>query len=106
MFHRFSPIARVGLVVGGLIMAAVFAFGFGALVMVLWNWLMPEIFGLPQLSYWQGWGLVLLAHILIKAGGGPSGAKSHRDGNWKRRFWDRMRQEMPSREEDPPEDVL
>ena len=31
-------------------------FLFGWIVMLLWNWLMPEIFGLTTLSYWQAWG--------------------------------------------------
>ncbi len=41
-------------------------FLFGAVVMWLWNWLMPEIFGLPELSYWQSWGLLILSSILFK----------------------------------------
>jgi hypothetical protein len=44
-----------------LVMCAVF----GAGVMVLWNALMPQIFGLPQLSYLQAAGLLLLARILF-----------------------------------------
>lgn len=71
--HRFSPIAIVGMVIGGLALAVLFAFLFGWLVMILWNWLMPAIFGLPAIGYWQGWGLVLLSHILIKGGWGSSG---------------------------------
>jgi hypothetical protein len=70
MKRKFSPLAIVGMVVGGLALAVLFAFLFGWLVMLLWNRLMPQIFGLPQISYWQGWGLVLLAHILVKGGWG------------------------------------
>jgi len=88
-FHRnrFSPIAIVGMVIGGLALAVVFAFLFGWLVMILWNWLMPTIFGLPAITYWQGWGLVLLSHILIKGGWGSSGGegkcgKGHKDSKW------------------------
>ena len=55
-------------VVGGLAFAAAVALLFGIILMALWNWLMPEIFGLPTISYWQAWGLVLLAHILFKGG--------------------------------------
>ena len=33
--------------------------------MWLWNWLMPIIFGLPQLNYWQTLGLQWLAKILF-----------------------------------------
>ncbi len=33
---------------------------------LFWNWLMPEIFGLPTLTYWQALGLAFLARFLIK----------------------------------------
>jgi len=34
-------------------------------VMWLWNWLMPDIFGLTTISFWQALGLLLLFGILI-----------------------------------------
>lgn len=37
----------------------------GALVMWLWNWLMPVIFGLPMLTFWQAVGLVVLCRLLV-----------------------------------------
>lgn len=67
-FKAFKPLTIVSLVTGALVIGLVFAFVFGLFAMLLWNWLMPEIFGLPQISYWQAWGLVLLAHILVKSG--------------------------------------
>jgi hypothetical protein len=84
--HRFSPLAIAGMVVAGIALAVVFAFLFGWVVMLLWNWLMPAIFGLPTITYWQAWGLVLLSHILIKGGwgGGDNGShkcESHDRGN-------------------------
>ena len=30
-------------------------------LMWLWNWLMPEIFGLINIGYWQAFGLGLLS---------------------------------------------
>lgn len=36
-----------------------------ALLMVLWNWLMPPIFGLITLTYWQAGGLLLLSKLLF-----------------------------------------
>lgn len=53
-------------------------FLFGWVVMLLWNWLMPEIFGLQEISYWQGWGLLILCSILFKdfpSGGGSDSGK-------------------------------
>jgi len=37
----------------------------GLFVMLLWNWLMPIIFGLPIITYWQGWGISFLSGILL-----------------------------------------
>lgn len=34
-------------------------------IMILWNLLMPQIFGLPQLTYWQTFGLYILVNMLI-----------------------------------------
>ena len=32
-------------------------------VMWLWNWLMPTIFHLPSLTYWQIYGLAILVSL-------------------------------------------
>lgn len=37
--------------------------------MLLWDWLMPEIFGLTTITIWQAWGLNILAGIFFKKGG-------------------------------------
>ena len=37
----------------------------GGLVLWLWNWLMPVIFGLPMLTFWQAVGLVVLCRLLV-----------------------------------------
>jgi len=51
----------------------------GWLVMTLWNWLMPEIFGLKQVTYWQAWGLLVLCCILFKGiGRGGNGRRVDR----------------------------
>lgn len=39
--------------------------GFGQAVLQLWNWLMPTIFGLPTISFWQAVGLLGLSWILF-----------------------------------------
>lgn len=36
-------------------------------VMWLWNWLMPMIFGLMELDFWQTLGLSLLCSFLFKS---------------------------------------
>ena len=44
----------------------------GYVVMRLWNWLMPELFDLPMVSYWQAVGVLILAKIIFGFGGGDS----------------------------------
>ena len=45
--------------------------GVGGLVITgLWNALMPEIFGLPTIGFWQALGLFLLSRLLIGGFGG------------------------------------
>jgi hypothetical protein len=39
----------------------------GGPLMVLWDWLMPTIFGLPEITFWQACGLQLLSIILFKS---------------------------------------
>jgi len=54
---------------------------FSVAAMFLWNVLMPEIFGLPVLNYWQTAGLVVLARILFGGlGPGHFGALGVRGG--------------------------
>ncbi|MDD5017426.1 MAG: hypothetical protein PHO15_04925 [Eubacteriales bacterium] len=55
----------LGGIVIGIFVAAFFSAVVGALVMVLWNWLMPGIFNLGQITYWQGFGLALIAKLLF-----------------------------------------
>jgi hypothetical protein len=35
--------------------------------MLLWDWLMPELFGLSTITIWQAWGIHVLSGILFKA---------------------------------------
>jgi hypothetical protein len=37
----------------------------GLPLMFLWNWLMPFIFNLPTITFWQAVGLNLLSSILF-----------------------------------------
>ncbi|MHC5037559.1 MAG: hypothetical protein ACYTHM_09620 [Planctomycetota bacterium] len=68
-----------GMVTGGIFLAVGLAFLLGFAVQALWNWLLPDLFGLPEITYWQAWGLLILAHLLL--GGGPrvSHQKNPRD---------------------------
>ena len=49
----------------------------GVLVRVLWNWLLPPLLGLPQITFWQALGVLALSRILFGGlalrGCGPRG---------------------------------
>ncbi len=76
-FREYRLPVKILIVLGMIALAAVFAFLFGLVVMLLWNWLMPDIFGLPRIDFWHAWGLVLLSHILFKSGGRHWGPRRH-----------------------------
>ena len=35
-------------------------------VMLLWDWLMPELFGLKEITWLQAWGILVLCGLLFK----------------------------------------
>jgi len=45
--------------------AAIAVAALGTVVMVLWNWLMPELFGWRVIGFWQAVGLLVLSKILL-----------------------------------------
>jgi hypothetical protein len=54
---------------------ALFIFIGGWLVMHLWNWLLPMLFGWRMITFWQAVGILALCRILF---GGVSGRGMHR----------------------------
>ena len=66
------------------------AVAFGFVVMALWNALLPVIFNLPKISFWQAIGLLLLIRILF-GGFGHRGWYAHRHfhGNMRAK-WEKM----------------
>lgn len=90
----YGPLALAGMIVGGIALAVLFAFLFGWVVMLLWNALMPEIFGLKEITYWQGWGLVLLSHILLKGSFHGDGGHSKKRGRRKDSDWAGVKEEF------------
>ncbi len=103
---RRRILLRIGMFFGGIVLAAAMALLFGLIVMALWNWLMPEIFGLPLLGYWQAWGLVLLAHILFKVGHGGNShpiRRPHSKPVWDADVRRRMHQRFFGEDDSPVE---
>ncbi|MFT5780334.1 MAG: hypothetical protein ACI837_003296 [Crocinitomicaceae bacterium] len=71
-----NPAMIAGLIVLAVIGIAGLAILFGFIIMWLWNGLMPELFGLTTISYWQGIGLFILAKILLGGFGGKNSSSS------------------------------
>lgn len=82
--RRMSRILKVAAI-------AIVALGvFGLVVKSLWNWLMPELFGIRPITYWQALGVWILSRILL---GGFHGRHSGR--HWRARLIDRWEQMSP-----------
>jgi hypothetical protein len=61
----------------------------GQVVMHLWNWLLPSLFGWRQVTFWQALGLLALCRILFGGfGGGGLGRSRSRRGMAER--WEKM----------------
>jgi hypothetical protein len=76
---HWSPLKIVGMVVAGIVGALVFALAFGYFVMLLWNWLMPSLFGISKIYFWQAFGIILLARLIFGTVGhhGPLHHRGH-----------------------------
>ena len=89
-----APLAILGM--------ALFIFIGGTIVMLLWNSLMPPLFSLPALSFWQALGILMLCRILfggfgMRRGGQKSESRSHAET----RIADRVAQQVSERLEQP-----
>ncbi|MBN2105706.1 hypothetical protein JW835_16835 [bacterium] len=90
----FARILRsIGMIIGGIALGVVVAFLFGWLVMLLWNWLMPVIFDLSTITFWQAWGLVILSHILFKTGNHHK-PHNHPSPPWKNHFREKVKDRL------------
>ena len=76
-----------------LILAAFFAFGF--ITMYLWNWLMPLLFHLPEITFWQTIGLLILSRLLL---GGFKGRR-HDHGHCRRHMHEKWENMTPEQRE-------
>ncbi len=67
----------------------------GEVVLQLWNWLLPPLFGWHPITFWQALGILALCRILF---GGFGGHGSHRS-NFRRRKGDRWEHMTPEERE-------
>jgi hypothetical protein len=80
------------------LVALVAAAAISFVVMRLWNWAMPPIFGLHAIGYWQALALLALARILFggfRRGFGGVGPGMY----WRRRMMERWAQMTPEERE-------
>src|SRR6266852_631599 len=82
---RMARLAILGIVI--------FSWIGGEVVMLLWNWLAPPLFGLRQVTFWQALGLLALCRILFGGfglGGGHRNSRRRMDGRIRERVRERM----------------
>lgn len=87
-----APLALVGM--------ALFVFLGGEVVMRLWNWLTPSLFGWRTITFWQALGLLALCRVLFGGfgvHGGPGRRMRARRDCMTPEERDRMRLRMRSR---------
>ncbi len=104
-----------------IILAPLFIALYALAVQYLWNWLLPDILGATEISFWQAMGLIALSKLLFGFGGGM-GRKKHKchykSHSWKSKMkakfdnmteeekaqccegWDKMKSSWKSEEED------
>jgi len=79
--------------IGAIAIAALLVFGF--VVMSLWNWLAPAVFGARSITFWQALGILFLSKILFGGFRGRPGYGRH----WRRRMNARWEQMTPEERE-------
>jgi hypothetical protein len=76
--------------IGAMAITAVVVFGF--VVMNLWNWLAPAVFGARTINFGQALGILILSKILFGGFRGRPGYGEH----WRRRMSARWEQMSPA----------
>ncbi|MEP6713281.1 MAG: hypothetical protein ABJA37_12725 [Ferruginibacter sp.] len=79
---------------GLLFIGAIFIFS--ALVMGLWNAILPAVLGIKAITYMQAMGILILSKILF---GGFGGRRGGRGRQWKNNIEEKMRNMTPEEKE-------
>ena len=67
----------------------------GEVVLQLWNWLLPTLFGWRQITFWQAVGILALCRILF----GGFGRHGFHRSNFRRRMAERWEHMTPEERE-------
>jgi len=94
--EKETQMRRIVKVFGVLLFLTIVFTGFTTGVLHLWNWLMPTIFGLHVITYWQALGLLGLSWLLF---GGPRLGPRGGGGRWRHRVRERWEQMTPEERE-------
>jgi hypothetical protein len=62
----------------------------GWITMLLWNWLIPDLFNGPALTYWQALGILILSKILFWGFGSKKHMSHKQSPYWKYRFYEKF----------------
>ncbi|HZS98605.1 MAG TPA: hypothetical protein VFA40_17600 [Terriglobales bacterium] len=74
-----------------LLFAILFVTIAGLVVMRLWNWLTPALFGWHVITFWQAIGILILSKLLLGGFRGRPGWHPY----WRRRMMERWEQMTP-----------
>jgi hypothetical protein len=74
---------------------ALFVFIGGEVVRLLWNWLLPPLFGWREITFWQALGLLALCRILFGGYGHRGGSRSY--SGIRRKMADRVADRVAAR---------
>jgi hypothetical protein len=74
---------------------ALVAFIGGEMVRLLWNWLLPPLFGWREITFWQALALLTLCRILFGGKGFHGGRRRY--PSFRHRFADRMADRVAER---------
>lgn len=77
------------------VIAVAFLALFSFIVMRLWNWLTPALFGWHEITYWQALGILILSKILFGGFRGRPGPHMY----WRRRMMERWAHMAPEERE-------
>lgn len=85
---------KVVKIIGMVILGIAVSILLGFVIMWLWNWLMPSIFGLGSITYWQAVGIFILAKIIFGGISGSSDSNKESKSGIKKEIGDEIKKEI------------
>lgn len=90
---------RIGIAILAPFAIALFIWIGGEIVMHLWNWLAPTLFGWRPITFWQAVGLLVLCRILFGSHGFRASQRSEGRSKIKERMDERWEKMTPEERE-------